>query len=230
MLEVAGLSAWYGQAQALKGIAFRVDDGELITLVGRNGAGKTTTLRCLVGLHREMEGRIVLGGEDISGWSPERRARAGLGYVPDDRGIYATLTVEENLTLPPQVGPTAWPLDRVYATFPVLRERRRTSGSRLSGGEQQILSIARALRMGARILLLDEPTEGLAPVLVQRLREMLMDAKREGLTALLVEQNLRFATAVADRHYLLAQGEVVETLDNAAVAVRERELLRHLGV
>jgi len=230
MLEVAGLSAWYGQAQALREIAFRVDDGELITLVGRNGAGKTTTLRCVVGLHREMKGRILLGGEDISGWSPERRARAGLGYVPDDRGIYATLTVEENLKLPPQVGPTAWPLDRVYATFPVLRERRRTSGSKLSGGEQQILSIARALRMGARILLLDEPTEGLAPVLVQQLREMLLDAKREGLTALLVEQNLRFATAVADRHYLLAQGEIVETLDNAAVAARERELLRHLGV
>ena len=230
MLEVAGLSAWYGQAQALREVAFRVDDGELITLVGRNGAGKTTTLRCVVGLHREMKGRILLGREDISGWSPERRARAGLGYVPDDRGIYATLTVEENLKLPPQVGPTAWPLDRVYATFPVLRERRRTSGSKLSGGEQQILSIARALRMGARILLLDEPTEGLAPVLVQQLREMLLDAKREGLTALLVEQNLRFATAVADRHYLLAQGEIVETLDNAAVAARERELLRHLGV
>ena len=230
MLEVAGLSAWYGQAQALKDIAFRVDDGELITLVGRNGAGKTTTLRCLVGLHREMKGRIVLGRDEIGGWSPERRARAGLGYVPDDRGVYATLTVEENLTLPPQVGPTAWPLDRVYATFPVLRERRRASGAKLSGGEQQILSIARALRMGARILLLDEPTEGLAPVLVQQLREMLMDAKREGLTALLVEQNLRFATAVADRHYLLAQGEIVETLDNAAVAAREHELLRHLGV
>jgi branched-chain amino acid transport system ATP-binding protein len=230
MLEVAGLSAWYGQAQALKEVAFRVDDGELITLVGRNGAGKTTALRCLVGLHREMKGRIVLGGEDMSGWSPERRARAGLGYVPDDRGIYATLTVQENLTLPPQVGPTAWPLDRVYATFPVLRERRRFSGSKLSGGEQQILSIARALRMGARILLLDEPTEGLAPVLVQQLREMLLDAKREGLTALLVEQNLRFARAVADRHYLLAQGEIVETLDNAAVAAREHELLRHLGV
>ena len=230
MLEVAGLSAWYGQAQALREVAFRVDDGELITLVGRNGAGKTTTLRCLVGLHREMKGRMLLGGEDMSGWSPERRARAGLGYVPDDRGIYATLTVHENLTLPPQVGPTAWPLDRVYATFPVLGERRRTSGSKLSGGEQQILSIARALRMGARILLLDEPTEGLAPVLVQQLREMLLDAKREGLTALLVEQNLRFARAVADRHYLLAQGEIVETLDNAAVAAREHELLRHLGV
>src|SRR3989449_11060024 len=143
-----------------------------------------------------MKGRILLGREDISGWSPERRARAGLGYVPDDRGIYATLTVEETLKLPPQVGPTAWPLSRVYATFPVLRERRRTSASKLSGGEQQILSIARALRMGARILLLDEPTEGLAPVLVQQLREMLLDAKREGLTALLVEQNLRFATAV----------------------------------
>jgi branched-chain amino acid transport system ATP-binding protein len=230
MLEVTALSAWYGQARALEDIAFRVDEGELITLVGRNGAGKTTTLRCLMGLHPHMTGRVALGGHDLTTWSPERRARAGLGYVPDDRGIYATLTVEENLTLPPQVGPTAWPLERVYATFPVLQERRRAPGSKLSGGEQQILSIGRVLRMGARILLLDEPTEGLAPVLVQQLREMLADAKREGMTMLLVEQNLRFATAVADRHYLLAQGRIVDTLDNAAVRAREHELLQHLGV
>ncbi len=230
MLEVMGLDAWYGQARALRGVAFRVDKGELITLMGRNGAGKTTVLRCLMGLHRQMAGRITLDGRDLTGMSPEDRARAGLGFVPDDRGIYASLTVEENLLLPPRLGPTDWPLDRIYDAFPVLKERRVHQGSKLSGGEQQILAIARVLRMGARILLLDEPTEGLAPVLVQRVRQMLLDAKREGLTMLLVEQNLRFARAVADRHYLLAQGEIVEQLGNAEVAAREHELFRHLGV
>ena len=230
MLEVSGLNAWYGEAQALRDVAFRVDKGELITLVGRNGAGKTTVLRCLMGLHRQMTGRITLDGRDLVGTSPENRARAGLGFVPDDRGIYASLTVEENLLLPPRIGPSDWPLERIYGAFPVLKERRVHPGSKLSGGEQQVLAIARVLRMGARILLLDEPTEGLAPVLVQRVRDMLLDAKREGLTMLLVEQNLRFATAVADRHYLLAQGEVVEQLGNAEVAAREHELMRHLGV
>ena len=230
MLEVRGLSAFYGEAQALRDVSFRVDAGELITLVGRNGAGKTTALRCITGLHRQMSGTIALDGADMNGWPPERRARAGLGYVPDDRGIYATLTVEENLLLPPQVRPTAWPLDRIYATFPVLQERRRHPGSKLSGGEQQILSIARVLRMGARVLLLDEPTEGLAPVLVQQVRGMLADAKKDGSTMLLVEQNLRFATAVADRHYLIAEGRIVETLANAEMRLREHELLQHLGV
>jgi len=230
MLEVSGLSAWYGQAQALRDVAFEVKEGELITLVGRNGAGKTTTLRCVMGLHRLMTGTVRLGGRDLAGLPAHERARAGLGYVPDDRGIYATLSVEENLLLPPQVGPTRWPIERVYTAFPVLRERRRHPGSKLSGGEQQALAIARALRMGARVLLLDEPTEGLAPVLVQQLRDILLEAKREGLTMLLIEQNLRFAMAVADRHYLLAEGAVVETLGNADIARREHELLRHLGV
>ena len=230
MLEVESLSAWYGEARALHDVGFHVGEGELITLVGRNGAGKSTVLRCVMGLHRQMTGAVRLDGRDITLWPAQRRARAGLGYVPDDRGIYARLTVEENLALPPQIGATEWPLQRVYSSFPVLRDRRRHSGSKLSGGEQQILSIARVLRMGARVLLLDEPTEGLAPVLVQQLRQMLLDAKSEGLTTLLVEQNLRFATAVADRHYLLAQGEIVDTLDSAAILAREHDLLRHLGV
>jgi branched-chain amino acid transport system ATP-binding protein len=230
MLEVSGLSAWYGQAQALRDVAFEVKEGELITLVGRNGAGKTTTLRCVMGLHRLMTGTVRLGGRDLAGLPAHERARAGLGYVPDDRGIYATLSVEENLLLPPQVGPTRWPIERVYTAFPVLRERRRHPGSKLSGGEQQALAIARALRMGARVLLLDEPTEGLAPVLVQQLRDILLEAKREGLTMLLIEQNLRFAMAVADRHYLLAEGAVVETLGNDEIALRQHELLKHLGV
>ncbi|TME36803.1 MAG: ABC transporter ATP-binding protein [Chloroflexi bacterium] len=230
MLEVQGLTARYGQAQALQDVSFSLNEGELVTLVGRNGAGKTTTLRCVMGLHRQMTGVIRLRDRDLGGLAPHERARAGLGYVPDDRGIYATLTVEENLLLPPQIGPTHWPLDRVYRAFPVLKERRRHPGSKLSGGEQQALAIARALRMGARAVLLDEPTEGLAPVLVQQLRDMLLEAKRDGLTMLLVEQNLRFAMAVADRHYLLAGGRIVQTLGNAEIASREHELLRHLGV
>ena len=230
MLEVRHLTAHYGQAQALRDVSFEVKEGELITLVGRNGAGKSTTLRCVMGLHQQMNGTVRLGGRDLSGLPAHERARAGLGYVPDDRGIYASLTVEENLLLPPQVGPTRWPLERVFKAFPVLKERRRHPGTKLSGGEQQALSIARALRMGASVVLLDEPTEGLAPVLVQQLRDILLEAKRDGLTMLLVEQNLRFAMAVADRHYLLAEGTVVQTFANAEIAAHEHELLRHLGV
>ena len=230
MLEARHVTAHYGQAQALRDVSFEVKEGELITLVGRNGAGKSTTLRCVMGLHRQMSGTVRLGGRDLSGLAAHERARAGLGYVPDDRGIYASLTVEENLLLPPQVGPTRWPLERVFKAFPVLKERRRHPGTKLSGGEQQALSIARALRMGASVVLLDEPTEGLAPVLVQQLRDILLEAKRDGLTMLLVEQNLRFAMAVADRHYLLAEGTVVQTFGNAEIAAHEHELLRHLGV
>jgi len=230
MLEARHVTAHYGQAQALRDVSFEVQEGELITLVGRNGAGKSTTLRCVMGLHRQMSGTVRLGGRDLSGLAAHERARAGLGYVPDDRGIYASLTVEENLLLPKQVGPTRWPLERVFKAFPVLKERRRHPGTKLSGGEQQALSIARALRMGASVVLLDEPTEGLAPVLVQQLRDILLEAKRDGLTMLLVEQNLRFAMAVADRHYLLAEGTVVQTFANAEIAAHEHELLRHLGV
>ena len=230
MLKVENLSAWYGEAQALRGINLQVEDGQLVTLVGRNGAGKTTTLRCIMGLHRQVQGRITLDGVDLSNWPADRRARAGLGYVQDDRGIYATLTVEENLLLPPTVGPAYWSLDRIYEMFPILKARRRHSGAKLSGGEQQMLAIARVLRMGARVLLLDEPTEGLAPLLVQQIGDLLREAKSDGLTILLVEQNLRFATAVAEKHYLLAQGEIVETLDNKEVKEREHELLNHLGI
>lgn len=230
MLEVRGLSAWYGQAQALRDVSLEIERGELVTLVGRNGAGKTTLLRSVIGLHAHASGAVRVGGVELSGLPPDERARRGLGYVPDDRGIYASLSVEENLTLPPRVGRSEWPLERIYEVFPALRDRRRQSGGKLSGGEQQMLSIARVLRMGAQVLLLDEPTEGLAPVIVERIGAMLLDAKREGVTILLVEQNLRFATRVADRHYLLAQGEVVERLGNADMVSREAELMRHLGM
>jgi branched-chain amino acid transport system ATP-binding protein len=230
MLKVEGLSAWYGQAQALRDVSLEVEQGQLVTLVGRNGSGKTTTLRCIMGLHRQASGRIVLDGVDVTSLPADRRARLGLGYVPDDRGIYASLTVEENLRLPPVVGPEPWSLDRIYEMFPRLKDRRRQSGTKLSGGEQQMLSMARVLRMGARVMLLDEPTEGLAPVLVQQIGELLREAKTHGVTILLIEQNLRFATTMAERHHLLAQGEVVEVLSNDEVIARESELLKHLGV
>jgi branched-chain amino acid transport system ATP-binding protein len=230
MLDVSALSAWYGEAQVLRDVTLRAAPGEVVTLVGRNGAGKTTALRCLMGLHQRTQGTIRLGDRDLTPLGPVRRARTGLGYVPDDRGIYASLTVEEHLLLPPKVAPSAWALSRVYRTFPALEERRRRPASTLSGGEQQMLAIARVLRMGARVLLLDEPTEGLAPILVQQIAALLREAKDDGLTVLLVEQNLRFAVSVADRHYLLGQGEIVASLGNDEVKARETELLHHLGI
>ncbi|WP_395106152.1 ABC transporter ATP-binding protein [Actinomadura sp. SCN-SB] len=230
MLSVEGLSAWYGQAQALRDVSVQVGEGEIVTLVGRNGAGKTTLLRCVMGLHTHATGSVTFLGEDIGRLGPHRRAARGLGYVPDDRGIYATLSVEENLLLPPRVGPEPWSLERVYDTFPVLKERRRFPGSKLSGGEQQMLALARVLRMGARLLVCDEPTEGLSPLIVERIGEILREVKAAGITVLLIEQNVHFAATVADRHYLLAEGRVVESLDNDQVRRREHELLEYLGI
>jgi len=230
LLSVERVSASYGEAEVLRDVSLEVATGEVVTLVGRNGAGKTTLLRCLMGLHRPTAGRITLDGTDIIGLPAHRRARRGLGLVPDDRGVFESLTVEENLKLPPTVSKEAWPLDRVYESFPVLKERRKFPGTKLSGGEQQMLAIARVLRMGARLLLCDEPTEGLSPVLVRQIGDILRDVKASGVTVLLVEQNIRFASTVADRHYLLAQGRVAQTLDNAEVREREHELLEHLGI
>ncbi|MEV0291487.1 MULTISPECIES: ABC transporter ATP-binding protein [unclassified Kribbella] len=230
LLEVQGINASYGEAQVLREVSLDVQTGEVVTLVGRNGAGKTTLLRCLMGLHQPTAGVVTLDGTDITGLAAHHRARRGLGLVPDDRGIFASLTVEENLRLPPAVGDGAWSADRVYESFPVLKQRRRFPGTRLSGGEQQMLAIARVLRMGARLLLCDEPTEGLSPVLVRQIGDILRDVKASGVTVLLVEQNVRFASTVADRHYLLAQGRVVQTLDNTEVKEREHELLEYLGI
>ncbi len=230
LLSVEGLSAWYGEARALRDVGMEVRRGETVTLVGRNGAGKSTMLRCLMGLHKQTDGHLVFNGAAIDRLSATQRARRGIGYVPDDRGIYATLSVEENLLLPPPTGPDPWTLDRIYAMFPNLKERRRHPGSKLSGGEQQMLAIARVLRMGATLLLLDEPTEGLAPVLVQQLAALLKEAKEHGITILLIEQNLRFATAVADRHYLLVQGQIVDVLTNEEVQAREHQILEYMGV
>ncbi|MFR9799284.1 ABC transporter ATP-binding protein [Streptomyces sp. MS06] len=230
MLEVTEVSAGYGEAEVLHGVSLRVGPGEVVTLVGRNGAGKTTLLRCVMGLHPQMTGRVTLDGAEVGGLPPHHRARRGLGLVPDDRGIYAGLSVEENLTLPPVRGASPWPLERVYDTFPVLAARRRFPGGKLSGGEQQMLALARVLRAGARVLLCDEPTEGLAPVIVQQIGEIIREAKEHGVSVLLIEQNLRFAESVADRHYLLAQGRIALEVANTAVKEREHELLAHLGM
>ena len=230
MLEVQHLQAWYGEAQALRDCSLRVKEGEVVTLVGRNGAGKTTLVRCLIGLHRQMSGQISLLGEDLTRLPAHRRARAGLGWVQDDRGIYANLTVEENLLLPPKVSERAWSVERVYEAFPALADRRKAGGTTLSGGEQQMLAIARVLRTGARLLLLDEPSEGLAPVIVAQIGQIIRQVKETGVGVLLIEQNVKFAATVADRHYLLAQGRVVEGLDNQEFVARQEELLEHLGI
>jgi branched-chain amino acid transport system ATP-binding protein len=230
MLEIEGLSAWYGEARVLGGVSLSVHEGEVVTLVGRNGAGKTTLLRSVMGLHRQIEGKVRFAGNEMGHRSPDFRARAGLGWVPDDRGIYASLTVLENLLLPPVVHPDGWSLERVYQAFPVLADRRNSMGTQLSGGEQQMLAIARVLRMGSRLLMLDEPSEGLAPVIVQRIGEIIREIKASGVSVLLVEQNVKFAATVADRHYLLSQGRVVESLDNGSFQARESELLTYLGM
>jgi branched-chain amino acid transport system ATP-binding protein len=230
MLRIDGLNAWYGEAQALRDVALEVREGEVVTLCGRNGAGKTTLLRCVMGLHAHQSGTVELRGVSLGRLSADRRARRGLGWVQDDRGSYASLSVTENLTLPPRVGPRAWPLEQIYEHFPQLYARRAAAATKLSGGEQQMLALARVLRMGADVLLCDEPTEGLSPLMVQRVGEILRMAKAAGVTVLLVEQNLRFATTVADRHYLLAEGRVVEHLHNDEVRDREPELLAYLGI
>lgn len=231
MLALENVSARYGDAQALVGVSLQVSKGEIITMIGRNGAGKTTLLRCIMGLRPpQATGRITFAGQEIAGLPSYRRAKLGLGLVPDDRGILSTLDVEENLTLPPALGSTRWPLERVYEVFPSLARRRKSPAGRLSGGEQQMLALARMLHAGARMLLCDEPTEGLAPVVVQQIGEVLRKVKEAGVPVLLIEQNLRFATTVADHHYLLAEGRIVESLANDEVREREHELLDHLGV
>ena len=229
-LRTQNVDAWYGEAQVLRDVSIDVRPGEVVTLVGRNGAGKTTLLRTIMGLHRQMKGSIELGGQDITKESPERRAKHGLCWVPDDRGIYSSLSVAENLKLPPVVSDRAWSMDQIHKHFPILKERASFPGTKLSGGEQQMLAMARPLRMGSGLLLLDEPSEGLAPVIVQQIGEIIREIKDAGVGVLLVEQNVAFASTVADRHYLLAQGKVVEHLDNDEFSSRRSELLEYLGI
>ena len=230
MLELRDVHAYYGESHVLHGMSLTVETGEVATLVGRNGVGKTTTLRAITGILPPRSGTIVLEGTTISGLASDRIARRGLGYVPEERGILATLSVAENLMLALIIGDRGWPIDRIYAEFPILKERARAGGTTLSGGEQQMLAIARVLRSGARTVLLDEPTEGLAPVIVDRIGELIRAMKADGITVLLVEQNLRFATGVADRHHIVDHGRVIQTLSNAEVIARQNEILELLGV
>jgi branched-chain amino acid transport system ATP-binding protein len=230
MLELRDVHSYYGESHILHGMSFRVGAGEVATLVGRNGAGKTTTLRTIMGIVRARSGEIGLGERSLTTLPSDRIARLGVGYVPEERGILATLSVFENLTLAPVVAPTTWSVERVFDTFPILKARAKSPGTTLSGGEQQMLAIARVLRTGARMILLDEPTEGLAPVIVEQVGALIRTLKGEGITILLVEQNVRFATGVADRHHIVVHGAVAQTLDNQEVIAREGELLDMLGV
>jgi branched-chain amino acid transport system ATP-binding protein len=210
LLSVRDLNAWYGESHALHGIDLDVRQGETVTLLGRNGVGKTTALRSIVGIIRKRSGSIRFDGKDMLRVPLHRTARHGIGYVPEERGIFSTLTVEENLTLPPVIAKGGMTLAEIYQLFPNLEERRKSPGTKLSGGEQQMLAMARILRTGAKLLLLDEPTEGLAPVIIQRIGEVLQTLKQRGMTILLVEQNFRFASKVADRFYVVDHGKVIK--------------------
>ncbi|PYE53664.1 ABC transporter ATP-binding protein [Deinococcus yavapaiensis] len=229
LLNVQGLNAFYGQGHVLHDVNLTVKSGEIVSLVGRNGAGKTTTLKSIMGVLRSRTGRVTFQGKDLTRLPSHRVARVGLAWVPEERGILSTLSVRENLELPPK-RPGGWSLDKIYEHFPVLRERGRHPGSKLSGGEQQMLAIARVLSSAPKLLLLDEPSEGLAPVIVQRIGEMLQTLRDEGMSIILVEQNLRFAARLADRHYVMVNGAVVEEVARADMAAREADLLRYLSV
>jgi len=230
LLSVRGLHAWYGESHILHGVDFDVRAGEVVTLLGRNGAGKTTTLKSVMGIVPRRRGSVTFAGHELIGSPSNRIARLGIAFCPEERGIFASLNVEENLLLPPQVRPGGLSVDAIYELFPNLRERRRSQGTKLSGGEQQMLAIGRILRTGARLLLLDEPTEGLAPVIVQHIGATIRRLKAEGFTILLVEQNFRFAATVADRHYVMEHGRVVDQIPNAELDAHMTKLHDYLGV
>jgi len=230
LLGVRDLHAWYGESHILHGVDFEIRPGEMVTLLGRNGAGKTTTLKSIMGIVGRRRGSIRFEGRELIDLPSNRIARRGLAFCPEERGIFASLTVEENLLLPPVVRPGGLGVDAIYGLFPNLRERLRAGGTTLSGGEQQMLAIGRILRTGARLLLLDEPTEGLAPVIVQQIGVTLRRLKREGFTVLLVEQNFRFAATVADRHYVMEHGRVVDMIPNGELDANMTKLHDYLGV
>jgi branched-chain amino acid transport system ATP-binding protein len=230
LLTVRGLHAWYGESHILHGVDFDVLPGEVVTLLGRNGAGKTTTLKAIMGIVRKRTGSVRFGATELTTLPSNLIARRGIAFCPEERGIFASLDVEENLLLPPVVQPGGLGVDAIFELFPNLKERLRSQGTKLSGGEQQMLAIGRILRTGARVLLLDEPTEGLAPVIVQQIGRTIERLKREGFTIVLVEQNFHFAATVADRHYIVEDGRVVDLIPNAALAASMDKLHDYLGV
>ncbi|RAX39681.1 ABC transporter ATP-binding protein [Rhizobium tropici] len=230
LLDVQGLNAWYGESHILHGVDMHVGEGETVTILGRNGVGKTTTLRTIVGIVRARRGRITFAGKDMMQVPLHKTAHQGIGFVPEERGIFSTLSVYENLMLPPVVAAGGMTLDEIFELFPNLHERRNSVGTRLSGGEQQMLAMARILRTGVRMLLLDEPTEGLAPVIVQRIGEVLQKLKGRGMTILLVEQNFRFASRIADRFYVMDHGQMVSEFPVGELSERMDMLHKVLGV
>ncbi len=231
LLIVDNLQAWYGESHILHGVSFDVRPGEVVTLLGRNGAGKTTTLKSIMGIVSRRTGSVKLAGRELIGCASNEIARAGIAFCPEERGIFASLSVEENLLLPPAVRPGGLGLDRIFALFPNLKERLGSSqGTKLSGGEQQMLAIGRILRTGARLLLLDEPTEGLAPVIIQQIGATIRALKQEGFTILLVEQNFRFASTVADRYFIMEHGRIAEGFVNSDLDANVEKLHDYLGV
>jgi branched-chain amino acid transport system ATP-binding protein len=230
VLSVSNLEAWYGESHILHGINFNVNAGEVVTLLGRNGAGKTTTLKSVMGIIGKRTGSIVFDGKNISRASSDQIARMGVAFCPEERGIFASLDVRENLLLPPIVRSGGLTLDQIFELFPNLKERLNSQGTKLSGGEQQMLAIARILRTGARFLMLDEPTEGLAPVIIQQIGHTIARLKKEGFTILLVEQNFRFASTVADRYYIVEHGKVIDGFANSELSANMEKLHTYLGV
>ncbi len=231
LLKLDGLQAWYGESHILHGVELTVHEAEVVTLLGRNGAGRTTTLRAVMGLVGTRTGSIRIGGVETVRLAPHRIARIGVGYCPEERGIFSGLSAEENLYLPPRLkGAEAMPIEEIYAMFPNLRERAASPGARLSGGEQQMLAVARILRTGARLLLMDEISEGLAPVIVQKLGDVIRTLKAKGFTVVLVEQNFRFAAPLADRFYVMERGRIVRQFEQSELAAQMGMLHEYLGV
>lgn len=230
LLAVSNLEGWYGESHVLHGIEFDVKEGEVVSLLGRNGAGKTSTLLAIMGILAKRTGSVKYSGEEITGLQPRHIARMGIALCPEERGIFASLSVDENLMLPPVIAPGGLSVERIFELFPNLKERRRSQGTKLSGGEQQMLAIARILRTGARLLLLDEPTEGLAPVIVKQIGHTIQALKEEGFTIVLVEQNFRFSASVADRHFVIDQGKVIDMIPNEEIEANMDKLHEYLGV